>query len=47
MGWKASDSLGEAGGQAWELFDGDGPKGKICLPPMLLHPVKSRDLEKS
>jgi Protein of unknown function (DUF3405) len=45
MGWKAEDDgLGKVGGEEWE--DGrDGPRGKMCLPPMLLHPVKRGDLE--
>ena len=47
MGWKANDAIGEAGGQTWETYDGAGPRGRMCLVPMLLHPVKSRDLEKS
>jgi hypothetical protein len=47
MGWKAEDEMGNVGGQDWEERDGDGPKGRICLPPMLLHPVKRRDLENS
>ncbi|KAF2673482.1 hypothetical protein BT63DRAFT_368044 [Microthyrium microscopicum] len=46
MGWKSEDSLGNVGGQEWEQKD-DGPKGRMCLPPMLLHPVKRRDIETS
>jgi hypothetical protein len=48
MGWSATDGLGELGGPQWEEWNGEGgPKGKICLPPMLLHPVKRHDLEQS
>jgi hypothetical protein len=46
MGWKAEDGLGNVGGEEWEDGDGDDrPGGRMCLPPMLLHPVKRRDLE--
>jgi hypothetical protein len=44
MGWKARDGMGDLGGTEWETGD-RGPGGRMCLPPMLLHPVKRRDLE--
>ncbi|KAF2402956.1 hypothetical protein EJ06DRAFT_541772 [Trichodelitschia bisporula] len=44
MGWRARDAAGEFGGTEWE--EGErGPGGRMCLPPMLLHPVKRGDLE--
>jgi hypothetical protein len=46
MGWKAEDTLGNVGGEEWEeQEDNESPGGRMCLPPMLLHPVKRRDLE--
>jgi hypothetical protein len=48
MGWKAEDALGTVGGSQWEQKGvNDGPGGKMCLPPMLLHPIKRHDLEDS
>ncbi|TKA72756.1 hypothetical protein B0A49_04595, partial [Cryomyces minteri] len=35
LGWKAEDGLGNAGGEEWEK-----KHGRMCLPGMLLHPVK-------
>jgi hypothetical protein len=45
MGWKAEDEMGRLGGQQWEEEGQYGPEGKICLPPMLLHPIKRGNLE--
>ncbi|KAF2095965.1 hypothetical protein NA57DRAFT_43529 [Rhizodiscina lignyota] len=49
MGWKASDGMGELGGTQWEEHGGivagrGGGMGRLCLPGMLLHPVKNGDL---
>lgn len=44
MGWKAEDGLGEVGGKEWEERE---KGGRMCLPQMLLHPVKREDLEDS
>ncbi len=42
IGWKAEDDgMGKDGGQDWEEDNG----GMMCLPPMILHPVKRGDLE--
>lgn len=46
MGWEAEVEDGKLGGEAW----GDGsdePGGRMCLPPMPLHPIKRKDLEDS
>lgn len=46
MGWTARDEMGEVGGEEWERGDGDDkPGGRMCLMPVLLHPVKRGDLE--
>lgn len=45
MGWKAEDPLGNVGDRDWENWKDGGPNGRMCLPPMLLHPVKRKDLE--
>ncbi|KAF1812152.1 hypothetical protein P152DRAFT_26783 [Eremomyces bilateralis CBS 781.70] len=42
MGWKAADELGEVGGPEWE----EGIGGKMCLPGVLLHPVKHDDVRR-
>lgn len=44
MGWDARDELGNVGGEEWER-GGEGPGGRMCLTPMLLHPIKRGDLE--
>lgn len=46
MGWKAEDRMGNLGGEGWEeRDDGESPGGRMCLPPMLLHPVKRSHLD--
>jgi hypothetical protein len=47
MGWKAEDSMGKLGGKDWEdeRESDENPGGRMCLPPMLLHPVKRKDLD--
>jgi hypothetical protein len=44
MGWTAEDGLGGFGGAEWEEQEYGG---RMCLPQMLLHPVKRGDLEDS
>ncbi|RDI84453.1 hypothetical protein Vi05172_g5720 [Venturia inaequalis] len=47
MGWKGKDALGELGGKEWEkrsIREG-GIGGMMCLPQMVLHPVKRGDLD--
>lgn len=49
MGWKARDGMGEMGGKKWEEYGGivagrGGGMGRMCLPGMVLHPVKGHDL---
>jgi hypothetical protein len=44
MGWSAMDGLGEFGGLEWEAEERNG---RMCLPQMLLHPVKRDDLDDS
>ncbi|KAK5156110.1 hypothetical protein LTR04_005662 [Oleoguttula sp. CCFEE 6159] len=42
LGWKAEDGLGNVGGEQWEK-----EYGRMCLPGMLLHPVKDVEEEQT
>jgi hypothetical protein len=46
MDWEVeetADTSAAVGDDEWETKD--GPSGSMCLPPMLLHPVKRKDLD--